>query len=217
MEQLSRRAAVIGLATLCSARRATAQEVCSAGGMTADEALAAWLDAHRVGEMNRNSLLVGIKRVSRVVFRGKNKDGEEVEAAGVLGALSVNGTVLGDVLENEALRIRAGDYKGVMRYVSQKNFVQGPFGTMGERGDFLLEISGASGRTNLLVHTGTKPWHSKGCILAGAAKRTVVNGKTVVTIDDDSTLRKLRLAFYGSDLPNACPNKTIRVSVVDIA
>lgn len=38
----------------------------------------------------------------------------------------------------------------------------------------------------------------------------------VITISDDSTLVKLRLAFYKVDNPNACPNKTIRIDIKDI-
>ena len=217
MQGLNRRHAIVGLATLSAASQIRAQGKCSATGMTIDEALAAWADEKRAADMDKNSFLMTIQRVSKAAFMGKDKDGKEVEAIGVLGVLSVNGIPLGDVLENDALRIAAGTYKGVMRYVSSKNFVQGPLGAMGETGDFLLEVSGVKGRGDLLLHTGTKPWHSRGCILAGAAKKSVVDGKTKVTLVADTTLQKVRQKFYGADVPNACPNLTIRVSIAEIA
>lgn len=217
MQHFTRREAAIGLAAMGFVPLAGAQGKCSASGITLDEALAAWLNAQRAAELDKSSFLVTITRLSKANFKGKNKAGNEIEGVGVLGTLSVNGVPLGDVLENDAVRIKAGTYKGVMRYVSEKNFVQGPLGAMSETGDFLLEVSGVQGRTDLLIHTGTKPWHSEGCILAGAAKKTVVGGKEFVTINDDTTLKQLRLKFYGTDTPVQCPNKTIRFTITDIA
>lgn len=121
------------------------------------------------------------------------------------------------MVENEALRIKAGEYKGVIRYVSKNNFAQGPLGEIGNSGDFLMEVAGVAGREGLLFHTGTKPWHSRGCILAGAAQRKTVGEKVIITIADDSTLRKMRQSFYGTDgLPNACPNKVVKITIKDI-
>lgn len=213
----SRRAFLLAGLAVGPLAGAFAQGQCSASGMTLDEALAAWQDAQRKAQMDSSAFNIMISRTSRALYKGKKLDGTEVEAMGVLGTLSVNGVPLGDVLENEAVRIKAGTYKGVMRYFSKKNFVQGPFGVMGEIGDFLLEVSGVQGRSALLLHTGTKPWHSEGCILAGAAKKVQTGGQNRVTIETDSTLRALRKAFYGSDAPpNACPNKTIVFTINDI-
>lgn len=217
MQELTRRDMAVGLVAMGMFGLANAQGKCAASGMTFDEALAAWENAEKAAELDKTSFLVTIKRLSKAIFKGKNKGGKEVEGVGVIGTLSVNGVPLGDVLETDAVRIKAGTYRGVMRYVSEKNFVQGPLGAMGETGDFLLEVKGVQGRTNLLIHTGTRPWHSEGCILAGAAKKSVVGGKNVVTINDDTTLKQLRLKFYGTDTPVQCPNKTIVVTIMDIA
>lgn len=193
-----------------------AQGMCSVSGMTLDETLAAWQDVQKQAEMDKNAYSVTIERKYKALFKGK-KDNVEVEEMGIIGELKVNGKSMGEVVENEALRIKAGDYKGVLRYGSQKNFVQGPLGVMAEQGDFLLEVAGVQGREALLVHTGTKPWHSRGCVIAGAAERKTVDGKTVVRIAEGTTLRNIRKAFYGTDgTPNACPNKTVRVVIKDI-
>jgi hypothetical protein len=213
----SRRRVFLFTSALCMApwTLVHAQGKCSASGMTLEEALAAWQDAQKKSQMDKDSFLVTIERKSKALFKGK-KGNADVEEMGVLGTLSVNGVPLGDVVENEVLRIKPGTYRGVLRYVSGNNFVQGPLGAMSESGDFLLEVAGVNGRSNLLIHTGTKPWHSEGCILAGAAKKTKVNGKDLVTISDDTTLRKMRMKFYGVDQPKACPNKTVQVSIKDI-
>jgi hypothetical protein len=193
-----------------------AQGICSASGMTLDEALAAWQDAKKQAQMDKDAYNVTIDRKYMAVFKGK-KGNADVEELGVVGELRINGKLIGEVIENDAVKIKAGSYKGVMRYGSNKNFVQGPLGVMAEKGDFLLEVSRVAGRTNLLIHTGTKPWHSEGCVLAGAAVKKNVDGKTIVLIQEGTTLREMRKAFYGTDAePNACPNKTVKVQIKDI-
>lgn len=181
-----------------------------------EEALAAWEDAQKQAQMDKDSFLVSIDRKYTALFQAK-KGNAEVEELGVVGEIKVNGKLMGEVLENHALRIKAGEYKGVLRYGSSKNFVQGPLGVMAEKGDFLLEVAGVPGRSDLLIHTGNKPWHSKGCVLAGAATKKTVGGKTVVSIQEGSALRNLRKAFYGTDAePSACPKKTIRLLIRDL-
>jgi hypothetical protein len=133
------------------------------------------------------------------------------------GTISVNGTEIGSTMENEDYRIVPGSYKGVMRYQSQKYFVQGPNGKMDNTGDFLLEISGVKdwkgrSRDSLLFHGGTKPEHSEGCILLGAVSKSK-NGKRY--INESHPLYKLRLMFYGTETPNSSPNKQITVQVID--
>jgi len=177
--------------------------------------LANWENAEQTAKTNKEFFDVGIQRKYKALFKGQ-KDNKEVEEMGVVGDLTVNGQLMGQVVENEALRIAPGTYKGVLRYGSTKDFVQGPLGKMAQNGDFLLEVAGVAGREALLLHTGNKPWHSKGCVLAAAAKKSQVNGKTVVSISEGSTLRNLRKAFYGSDgTPAVCSNKTIRISIAD--
>ena len=194
---------------------ALAQGVCSVKGLTLDEILAAWSDAKNAADANTDYFDLVIKRVSVANYTGK-KQNATVTEPGVLGTLTVNGELLGDVLENDALKVAAGKYRGRMRYVSEKNFVQGPLQQMAEQGDFLLEIMGVKGKSNILVHSGTKPWHSEGCILAGAAVKKTVNGKTTVHISSDSTLSKLRRKFYGTDTPKSCPDKRITITINDI-
>jgi hypothetical protein len=134
----------------------------------------------------------------------------------VTGIISVNGEPIGKTYENKDSLVKADKYRGLMRYYSQRGFVTGPFGTIGNVGDFLLEIDSAysqTGRikTNVLFHTGFLPKHSKGCILLGA-----VNGPPSARfISDDHTLRKLRQKFYGTDTPNSCPNVKIEIEIID--
>jgi hypothetical protein len=157
-----------------------------------------------------------------VAYRGKNKNDVEVEENGVTGVLSVNGMVLGDTLESETRRVTAGQYRGIMRYVSGHELVQGPLGRIASDGDFLLELSGVTGptgtlRTGILLHQGNKPWHSEGCILAGPVTKKKVGDKWIASVSSDTTLRALRKAFYGTDgVPVTCPSKIIRIKIADI-
>ena len=130
----------------------------------------------------------------------------------VYGTIYLNGQEIGSAFENNDLKIPVGNYKGLMRYNSGKDFVQSELGKLSTKGDFLLEASGVLGRTDILLHQGNAPKHSKGCILLGPATRGPDGG---VTIGPDNPLRKLRLAFYGTDEPNSCPNKTITITVSD--
>lgn len=129
------------------------------------------------------------------------------------GTISVNGKVIGPTMENEDLKIEPGIYRGVMRYQSSKNFVQGVGGEMGHSGDFLLEVSRVPpNRTDILLHGGSKPQHSKGCILLGAVTKTS-EGKPVISAEHP--LYVLRELFYGTPEPISSPNKDIVVEVVD--
>lgn len=212
-----RRNVLLALAgLLATGRAAQAQQMCTQGGPTLDEILHSWNEATNQAQRDTQYFGITLDRLSKAPYLG-SKDGTSVVEEGVIGRLSVNGKALGDTLENAALRIAPGVYRGRMRYVSNKNFVQGPLGVMAQTGDFLLEVVDATARrSDLLVHSGNKPWHSRGCILAGAAVKNTVNGKTQVTMADDSTLKALRLAFYGTDTPNACPVKTISFTINDL-
>jgi hypothetical protein len=132
----------------------------------------------------------------------------------VTGSLLVNGELIGRTYENDDLKVAAGAYVGRLRYHSDHNFVQGPFGIMSKKGDFLVEVVGVPNRTNILFHGGNRPHHSKGCILLGPVTRDEA-AKTSF-IGEDHTLHKLRLKFYGSEVPDQCPDQQISIRISDI-
>lgn len=123
------------------------------------------------------------------------KRGRVNELGLIPNKLYLNGTLLGEVFENPKHLIPAGEYKGRRRITSGKNFVQGPRGVMGKRGDFLLEVVGVPKRSDILIHPGNKPEHSEGCILAGPV---TTKGKLILA---PPILAALRLHFYGTDAP----------------
>jgi hypothetical protein len=131
----------------------------------------------------------------------------------VTGTIDVNGVTIGSTYENDPVKIPAGVYVGCLRYHSGHNFVQGPHGVMGKKGDLLIEVSGVKDRDNILLHGGNKAKHSKGCVLLGPVSKNKTTG--AAWVDDQATLRKLRLLFYGTDEPVMCPDKTITIHVVD--
>lgn len=130
----------------------------------------------------------------------------------IYGKISVNGSLIGNCYENDDLKVPAENYNGIMRYNSGKGFVQNPFGGLGMEGDFLLEVSGVPGRTNILFHSGNKPEHSKGCILLGPVNKDISGS---AFLDENHPLRKLRVLFYGSETPNYCPDKKINIEIID--
>jgi hypothetical protein len=145
------------------------------------------------------------KKLVVTVQREKTADGL------VTGKLLIDGKEAGAVYENDEKKIPAGTYKGVVRTTSGKNFVQGPGGKLGKSGDFLLEIGGVPGRTDILLHPGNKKEHSLGCVLGGPAGKDPKSGDPVAP----EALRKLRLAFFGTDTPTSSPNTEIEVVVTD--
>jgi hypothetical protein len=141
---------------------------------------------------------------------------ESIEGDLVRGTLYFNGTPLGKTYENNGMKIAASDYKGLLRYKSNHHFVQSAHGAMSEHGDFLIEIAGVKGRTNILFHTGNKARHSQGCILLGPIKSVADDkGQITYSVSDDSPLRRLRLTFYGTDEPDSSPDKNISISIID--
>lgn len=127
------------------------------------------------------------------------------------GKISVNGKALGTCYENDAKKIPAGKYKGVLRHSSMRGHVQGPGGKMGNEGDFLVEVADVPGRTDILLHAGNKVEHSVGCILLGPVTKDE-NGAKIAP----AALKELRLQFFdGMDDPTASPNKVIIVEVRD--
>jgi hypothetical protein len=87
---------------------------------------------------------------------------------------------------------------------------------MANVGDFLLEVGRVEKRTAILLHGGTKPWHSQGCILLGEVKSEKDSSGKIkrAWVEDTNALRILRAEFYGSETPNACPNTAIRIKVI---
>jgi len=149
--------------------------------------------------------------IDRQSTKGVLIDGNPYVLVG--GTISVNGQAIGGTYENNAVKIAVGTFPGTLRYWSGHNFVQGPFGTIGQDGDFLVEVSGVPpNRTDILLHGGNKPNQSAGCILLGAVPR---DASGIPYLNNGDTLRKLRLLFYGTDVPNATPNKNISVEVQD--
>lgn len=193
-------------------KTAHAQGVCKIDGPTADEIFA---DLLKGGDGSIKVFDILISRGDVTNFKGKRPDGSEVEMPGVAGEIFLNGSKIGNTVENDDLKIPIGEYPGYLRYVSRKNFVQGPMGTMANVGDFLLEIGNVDKRTAILLHGGTKPWHSEGCILLGAVKTEKDGSGKIVRrwVEETDVLRILRKSFYGTETPNACPNIAIRIKV----
>lgn len=147
------------------------------------------------------------------VFRKTYKEKENL----IEGDLYINNEFIGKTYERIDLQIKAGAYPGYLRYVSAKGFVAGPFGEVGQTGDFLLEIgevywSDGRKRKHLLFHGGNKAEHSRGCIMLGGVPKDK-DGKPYHP--DNHPLRILRLKFYGTDTPNATPNKNIIITISD--
>lgn len=93
-----------------------------------------------------------------------------------------------------------------------KNIVQKPLGILSAECDFLLEVSNVAGRTDILLHQGNSPKHTIGCICLGPAQK---RPDGTVFIDENHPLRKLRLAFYGTDEPISTPDKKITITIKD--
>jgi hypothetical protein len=136
---------------------------------------------------------------------------EKAQGKLVPGQLSVDGKIIGRTFENVDAQILPGQYRGVLRYVSHNDFVQGEMGTLAHAGDFLLEVSGVPGRTNILFHGGNKPYQSRGCILLGPVGRDL--STLEVRIGPDHPLRQLRQLFYGTDTPTATPGKDVVITI----
>lgn len=164
-------------------------------------------------------LFILLSQVANSQHRDFNIKIERINNIGdslITGIIYVNEEPIGKTYENNDFLVKAGTYKGLMRYYSKKGFAAGPLGTIGSVGDFLLEIEDAQSqsggiKTNVLFHTGFLPKHSRGCILLGP-----VSGPPGSRfIADDHILRKLRLKFYGTEIPNSCPNVNIVIEITD--
>ncbi len=214
-DSMLRRNFLIGMPfTALTSFPASSQGVCRVDGATAGEKYDSKLNTDSIVPDIR-TFEIFIRRGDVAIFKGKRADGSDLEEEGVIGELYLNGYRIGDTLENNKLKIPAGEYPGYMRYVSKKNFVQGPFGVMANIGDFLIEVGKVDNRTAILLHGGNKPWHSTGCILLGSIRsQKDAAGKIVRRwIDETNALRVLRKSFYGSEMPSACPNTAIQIKI----
>lgn len=138
----------------------------------------------------------------------------------IFGDIGLNNQNIGRFYENPETKIAPGIYKGVLRYESNHNFVLSNCGEVSTKGDFLLEVSGVeaengSSRSAILFHPGFKPSHSKGCVLMGARKRS--KDGSLLPLDQNDPLVRLRKEFYGTDNPISCPNKRITITVKDFS
>ncbi len=138
----------------------------------------------------------------------------------IFGDIGLNNQNIGRFYENPETKIASGIYKGVLRYESDHNFVLSKCGEISKIGDFLLEVSNVkaengSSRSAILFHPGFKPSHSKGCVLMGARKRS--GDGSLLPLDQNDPLVKLRKEFYGTDNPISCPNKRITITVKDFS
>jgi hypothetical protein len=146
------------------------------------------------GLAGTRELRVSVRRVS-------------VASDAVYGVLTVDGERIGSTLERKDRLIPIGKYTGKLRYGSTGNRVVGAGGKLGPAGDFLLEIGGVPGRTDILFHAGNRPEHSDGCILVGAS-----GSKDFQPLAPDALVR-LRRHFYGTEYPSACPDVTVIVDI----
>lgn len=70
------------------------------------------------------------------------------------GKLYLRGVLLCDTLENILYKFPVGDYR--LEYSYSPRFKR-----------YLYEITGISGRSRILIHSGNYQSHSKGCVLVG--------------------------------------------------
>lgn len=121
------------------------------------------------------------------------------------GYLLVNDKVICYALEKPPLgnmpfisSIPKGTYQGHLRY---------------DHSDaWRIELDGVPGRTKIQIHIGNVPADTVGCIVVGDR---MDSSDVCKLIDSATAYNKLKAAFYGSETPNATPNKEITVKIVD--
>lgn len=120
------------------------------------------------------------------------------------GYLSVNGTVKMYAIElpwknnqPDISSVPVGKYKGILRYDHQDAW--------------RIELVGVPNRKNVQIHVGNYVADSQGCVLVGA---DVDVDKLCVVKNSKKAYSQLKSLFYGSENPNATPNKLITVEFV---
>ena len=121
------------------------------------------------------------------------------------GYLLVNGKVVCYALERAQLgnipeisAIPAGSYPGHLRYDHSDKW--------------RIELEKVPGRTHVQIHIGNVPSDSKGCILVGESMDAADLCKVAASA---KAYAKLKKEFYGTETPNATPDKRIVVKVED--
>jgi hypothetical protein len=75
-----------------------------------------------------------------------------------------------------------------------------------------IELDNVPGREHVEIHVGNYVFDSEGCILVGASLKA---DDLCVVLDSKTAYNSLRMLFYGSDTPNATPDKDISVDIED--
>lgn len=92
-------------------------------------------------------------------------------------------------------RIPAGTYTTILRYDHDDKW--------------RLELNGVPGHNHIQIHVGNWPSDTEGCILVG------LTANACSVQNSAEAYKKLKRAFYGSESPQATPNKTVIVTVTD--
>ena len=122
------------------------------------------------------------------------------------GYLSVNGLVVCYALEKPQAAniplisaIPAGAYPAHLRYDHADRW--------------RIELDNVPDRKNVQIHVGNFTRDTEGCILVGDK---IVSTDLCTLIDSATAYKRLKRVFYGSDTPNATPDKSITVRIQDV-
>lgn len=112
-----------------------------------------------------------------------------------LGVLTINDEFQCYTLENSKLKIGKGKYKIDYRKVGRFHLNYSKRFSKSHKG--MLEIKNVKGRKYILIHTGNKVEHTKGCILTGNAANNNLIKKGFVE-DSTNAYRKLYEVISGA-------------------
>lgn len=121
-----------------------------------------------------------------------------------MGELYVNGQLVAMTLEkpwrdNEPFvsSIPEGDYGAILRYDKSRD------------GFFTIQLRDTSYRPGIQIHVGNQPSDTTGCILVGIGAKY---GQSLLR-DSKKAINDLKTLFYGSEIPDVCPDVTIKVRI----